>query len=214
MAVRGRGVDGHGGRTRGAALACRAVARPGDVVAVEEPAAPWLVRHLRTARIHAVGVPCDIAGPRPEALAAALAHRPVAFVYQPRAQNPSGHTVPAGRVAELAAVLASADTAAIEDDAFGPLAAGAGASLGRHLPGRVLLVRSYCTAFGPELRSCVLGGGAALVERVRAQRAFRGPAKSCRTLRRSCSRIRPRTPAAPRAVALRRAPHGPRRGPG
>ncbi|HWD03735.1 MAG TPA: aminotransferase class I/II-fold pyridoxal phosphate-dependent enzyme [Amycolatopsis sp.] len=165
----------------GVALACRALARPGDVVAVEEPTAPWLLRHLRAARIHVTGVACDAAGPRPESLAAALAHRPVAFVYQPRAQNPLGHTVSADRVTELAAVLAPADTAVIEADDFGPLAARPGASLGPHLPGRVLLVRSYCTAFGPELRSCVLGGAAALVERVRAQRAF-GVAWSSRAL--------------------------------
>ncbi|MEU4667854.1 aminotransferase class I/II-fold pyridoxal phosphate-dependent enzyme [Amycolatopsis sp. NPDC023774] len=42
-------------------------------------------------------------------------------------------------------------------------------------------MRSYCTAFGTELRSCVLGGSAALVERVRAQRAF-GTAWSSRVL--------------------------------
>ncbi|WP_326834499.1 PLP-dependent aminotransferase family protein [Amycolatopsis rhabdoformis] len=160
-----------GGR-EGVALACRAVARPGDVVAVEEPTAPWLLRQLRAARIHVVAVPCDESGPRPEALEAALAHRPVAFVYQPRAQDPLGHTVSGARIAELAAVLARTDTAVVEVDDLGPLAAGPGASLGAHLPGQVLLVRSYCTAFGTELRSCVLGGSAALVDRVRAQRAF------------------------------------------
>ncbi|MFF4597933.1 aminotransferase class I/II-fold pyridoxal phosphate-dependent enzyme [Amycolatopsis sp. NPDC001319] len=169
------------GGQEGVSLACRAVARPGDVVAVEEPTAPWLLRHLRAARIHVVPVRCDETGPRADSLEAALAHRPVAFVYQPRAQNPLGHTVAAARVAELAAVLAHTDTAVIEADDFGPLAASAGASLGTHLPGQVLLVRSYCTAFGTELRSCVLGGSAALVERVRAQRAF-GTAWSSRVL--------------------------------
>ncbi|MGW4489971.1 aminotransferase class I/II-fold pyridoxal phosphate-dependent enzyme [Amycolatopsis sp. NPDC004368] len=169
------------GGHEGVALACRAVARPGDVVAVEEPTAPWLLQQLRAARIHVVPVACDESGPRPGALEAALAHRPAAFVYQPRAQDPLGHTVPAARVAELAAVLAHTDTAVIEADDFGPLAAEAGASLGAHLPGQVLLVRSYCTAFGAELRSCVLGGSAALVERVRSQRAF-GVAWSSRVL--------------------------------
>ncbi|GAA3524348.1 aminotransferase class I/II-fold pyridoxal phosphate-dependent enzyme [Amycolatopsis ultiminotia] len=154
----------------GILLACQAVARPGDVVALEEPTAPWLLDILRRSRIHVAPVSCDEHGPRPAALAAALAHRPVAFVYQTRAQIPLGHSVPAERIGELAAVLSDRDIVVIEDDDLGPLASAPSVSLGAQLPGRVLHVRSYCTAFGLELRSCVLGGPAALVDRVRRQR--------------------------------------------
>jgi DNA-binding transcriptional MocR family regulator len=163
-------AGGHEGMT----LACQSVARPGDVIAVEEPTAPWLLEMLRRSRIHVVPVACDEDGPRPESLAAALAHRPTAFVYQPRAHVPLGHSVPAGRVAALAAVVAAgrAGPIVIEYDDLGPLASAPAASVGTHLPDRVLLVRSYCTAFGLELRSCVLAGGAPLVERVRELRTF------------------------------------------
>ncbi|MGW7537163.1 aminotransferase class I/II-fold pyridoxal phosphate-dependent enzyme [Amycolatopsis sp. NPDC054798] len=154
----------------GMMLACQAVARPGDVIALEAPTTPWLRELLRRSRIHVVPVRCDENGPVPSSLAAALEHRPVAFVYQPRAQSPLGHSVPADRLAELAAVLSEEDIAVIEDDDFGPLASAPSLSLGAQLPGRVLLVRSYCTAFGLELRSCVIGGSQALVERVRQQR--------------------------------------------
>ncbi|WP_051791424.1 aminotransferase class I/II-fold pyridoxal phosphate-dependent enzyme [Amycolatopsis jejuensis] len=158
------------GGHEGMLLACQAVARPGDVIALEEPTAPWLLELLRRSRIHVVPVRCDEHGPLPSALAAALEHRPVAFAYQPRAQTPLGHSVPDDRIAELAAVLSEVDIPVIEDDDFGPLASAPSRSLGTHLPGRVLLVRSYCTALGTELRSCVLGGPAPLVERVRQQR--------------------------------------------
>lgn len=154
----------------GMLLACQAVARPGDVIALETPAAPWLRELLRRSRIHVVAVQCDENGPLPSSLTAALEHRPVAFVYQPRAQTPLGHSVPAERLAELAAVLSEEDIAVIEDDDFGPLASGPALSLGTFLRGRVLYVRSYCTAFGLELRSCVVGGSAVLVDRVRQQR--------------------------------------------
>ncbi|NKQ52216.1 PLP-dependent aminotransferase family protein [Amycolatopsis sp. K13G38] len=156
-----------GGR-QGAVLGCQAVARPGDVVAIEEPTSPVLLDTLRNARVRVVPVPCDDEGPRPEALAAALGRQPVAFVYQPFAAVPCGHSGSAGRVARLAEVLASyPDTAVLEIDALGPLAARPPASVGVHLPGRALLIRSYCTAYGPELRSCVVAGAARLVERVR-----------------------------------------------
>lgn len=164
----------------GMLLACQAVARPGDTVALETPTAPWLLDLLRNSRIHVVGVPCDDDGPQPAALAAVLAtHRPVAFIYQTRAQIPLGHSVPPQRIADLATVLSEVDLAVIEDDDLGPLATAPPVSLGTHLPDRVLHVRSYCTAFGPELRSCVLGGPATLIDQVRRHR---GPGWSSRIL--------------------------------
>ncbi|MDT8913400.1 PLP-dependent aminotransferase family protein [Amycolatopsis sp. PS_44_ISF1] len=171
------------GGHEGVTLACQALARPGDVIAVEEPTAPWLLEVLRRSRIHVVPVRCDEHGPQPESLTDALTHRPAAFVYQPRAHVPLGHSVPAERIAALAAVLDSARSApvVIEHDDLGPLASGPALSLGTHRPDRVLLVRSYCTAFGPELRSCVLAGAAPVVARVRELRAS-GPIWSSRIL--------------------------------
>jgi DNA-binding transcriptional MocR family regulator len=160
------------GGHEGSLLACRAVARPGEVVALEAPTAPRLVENLRKARARIVPVACDGEGPRPDALAEALTHRPAAFVYQPRAQVPCGHSVPPGRVEELAVVLARGGqgTVVVEEDDLGPLASTPPASIGAYLPSRVLLVRSYCHAYGVELRSCVVAGAARLVDRVRELR--------------------------------------------
>jgi DNA-binding transcriptional MocR family regulator len=158
-----------GSGEEGVVLGCRAVARPGDVVAVAEPTDPLVVETLRAARIRVIPVPCDDEGPDAATLALALARHPAVFVDQPRARIPTGLTVSAARMAQLARVLAEdgAGTVVLEYDALGPLATAAPVSLGAHLPERVVHVRSYCPAYGPELRSCVVAGPARLVERVR-----------------------------------------------
>lgn len=166
-----------GSGEEGAALGCRAVARAGDVVAVAEPTDPLVLQTLRGARITAIPVPCDDEGPDPAAMTLALMRRPAVFVHQPRARIPTGLTVSRERLAQLARVLQydGADTVVLEYDALGPLADAAPLSLGTYLPDRVLHVRSYCHAYGPELRSCVVAGPARLVERVRRIRSFETP---------------------------------------
>ncbi|MBB2937690.1 DNA-binding transcriptional MocR family regulator [Amycolatopsis bartoniae] len=156
-----------GGGEEGVRVACRAVARPGDVVAVEEPTAPVLVDVLRQARVRVLPVPVGAEGPDPDGLAAALRRRAVAFVCQPGAGIPVGRGFSAERVAELARVVRDSDAVVVEYDALGPLAAVPAPSLGAYVPDRVLHVRSYCAAYGPELRSCVVAGAAELVERAR-----------------------------------------------
>ncbi|GAB2965777.1 aminotransferase class I/II-fold pyridoxal phosphate-dependent enzyme [Amycolatopsis acidiphila] len=165
----------------GVALACQALVRAGDVVAVAEPADPLLLRTVRAARARIVPVACDDEGPEPASLAHVLTRRPALFVLQPRASVPTGLTVSARRIAVLARVLADDGTAVLEYDGLGPLAAAAPVSLGTRLPERVLHVRSYCRAYGPELRSCVVAGPAELVERVRRIRSL-GTAWSGRVL--------------------------------
>jgi DNA-binding transcriptional MocR family regulator len=157
------------GGAEGTLVSCQASARRGDAVAVEEPTDPRLLEILRKARVRLVPVACDDEGPKPEALARALARSPVAFHYQPRAQVPRGHSVSAARAAELARVLDEhgSATVVVEHDNLGPLATAPGVSIGTHSPARVLHVRSYCAAYGPELRSCVVAGAAELVHRVR-----------------------------------------------
>ncbi|WP_166459722.1 aminotransferase class I/II-fold pyridoxal phosphate-dependent enzyme [Amycolatopsis pithecellobii] len=160
--VAGSGADGF-------RLACHAVARAGDVVAVAEPTDPLILETLRDLRIRIVPVTCDHEGPEPASLAEALARRPVAFVHQPRVAVPTGLSVSRERLAGLAASLDGLTV--LEYDALGPLSAASPMSLGTLLPD-VLHVRSYCHAYGPELRSGVVAGPAWLVERVRRLRAL------------------------------------------
>jgi DNA-binding transcriptional MocR family regulator len=163
-----------GGGAEGGLLACRAVARPGDLVALEEPAAPRLLGNLRKAQARILPVRRDREGPKPQSLAEALRHHPVAFLYRPRSPVLSVHPGSPGRAAELADVLEAngPGAAVVEYDELGPLAEVSPPSIGTHLPTRVLHVRSYCAAYGPELRSCVVAGAGPLVERVRRLRDF------------------------------------------
>jgi DNA-binding transcriptional MocR family regulator len=162
-----------GGGFEGVHLLCQALLVPGDRVAVEEPTAPRLLDILDAQEVRTVPVACDTEGPVPAALERALADRPALFLYQPRAQTPRGWSLTDQRAAALAAALeASPNTVALEDDGIGPLARHPARSIGTHLPERTVVVRSYSKAYGPDLRLAVVGGPREVVERVRVLRTY------------------------------------------
>ncbi len=159
--------------------------RFGDRVVVEDPCFPPLLDLLDQLGAERVPVAMDAHGLRPELLEQALASAPTALVLQPRAHNPTGISMPAGRAAELAAVLArhpDADrTVVVEDDHSGMVSTAPDVSLGRHLPERVLHIRSFSKSHGPDLRIAALGGPRSLVDRVVARRML-GPGWTSRML--------------------------------
>ena len=161
-----------GGGYEGVQLACTTVALPGDRVAVENPTAARLLDILENLGVRIVPVGCDGEGPVPAELERALAAKPVAFVYQPRAHSPCGHSVTPGRAAALADLLEPTATLVVEDDGLGDAAVSPAVTVGDRLPDRTVLVRSYSKSHGPDLRIAVLGGAAETVERVRVLRSF------------------------------------------
>lgn len=146
----------------------RQLVRLGDHVAVENPGFPPVLDMLE--RLGAVAIPVEVdgRGARPESLAAALAWDPVAFVVQPRAQNPTGASMTAARVRALAGEIRAARSpvVVVEDNHSGSIAGTADVSLGVHLPGQTVHIRSYSKSHGPDLRIAALGGPAQLVERL------------------------------------------------
>jgi DNA-binding transcriptional MocR family regulator len=167
-----------GGGTEALLLAIAAAAPRGSVVAVDEPVVPGFLDTLHDLGITAIGVEADADGPTPHSLRDALDHNPVAFVFQPGAPFAIDHTVTVERVAELADVLRNhpvvdggAPVWVIEDDSIGPLATREVPSMGQLLPGRVLRIRSYCKAYGIDVRTSVLGGSRELVQRSVLQRS-------------------------------------------
>jgi DNA-binding transcriptional MocR family regulator len=117
----------------------------------------------------------DDHGMRPDALRAALADGDVAaVVLQPRAQNPTGASMTAARVGQLAAVLrqapASSRPVVMEDDHAGDTAMAAPVSLAAELPDQVVRVHSFSKSHGPDLRLAALGGPARIVEPLVARR--------------------------------------------
>ncbi len=156
-----------GGGTEALLLAVAAAAEPGSSVAVDEPASPGLLDTLRDLSLTPIGVAADDKGPCPESLAAAIGAGAVAFVFQPGAEFAMNHQVSQERADELAAVIADSDQPVwvIEDDAIGPLAVEQSPTMGHALPGQVVRVRSYCKAYGIDVRTSVIGGSRELVER-------------------------------------------------
>lgn len=161
-----------GGSSESLLLAVQSVTQPGQLIAVEQPTQPRLLAIARTLGLRTIAVACDEAGPVPEALAAALQQRPVAFVMQVTAQIPIGFTLGEARAAKLAAEIDPwPELKIVEDDWIGPIGAHAAVSLGRWHPERTVHVRSFCKAFGLELRCSMIGGSADAVAEIRRRKA-------------------------------------------
>lgn len=156
-----------GGGTEALLLATAAAAPQGSIVAVDEPVIPGFLDTLHDLGLVPVGVVADAHGPTVGSLRAALARHPVAFVFQPGAPFAIDHTVSQQRVTELARVLRDHDEQVwvIEDDSIGPLALQDAPTMGALLPQQVLRIRSYCKAYGIDVRTSVLGGSGELVRR-------------------------------------------------
>ncbi|WP_216213996.1 aminotransferase class I/II-fold pyridoxal phosphate-dependent enzyme [Amycolatopsis aidingensis] len=159
------------------------VLRFGDRVLVENPTFPPILDLLEERGITVLGLPLDAEGVRPDALADAVAGSPpAALVIQPRAQNPSGHTMSDQRAMRLASILGVAkDLVIIEDDHGAPLSTSPPVSLGSYLPEQTVHVRGFSKSHGPDLRLAALGGVDAIVEKVLRRRLL-GPAWSSRLL--------------------------------
>jgi DNA-binding transcriptional MocR family regulator len=162
-----------GGGTEAILLAVAAAAAPGSAVAVHEPASPGLLDTLRELSLTPIGVESDDDGPVAASLRSAIGAGAVAFVFQPGAEFGARGTVTKARTAELAAVISAAPhrVHVVEDDAIGPLAADGSPSIGATLPDLVIRARSYCKAYGIDVRTSVLGGSRDLVERTIALRS-------------------------------------------
>ncbi|WP_207837872.1 aminotransferase class I/II-fold pyridoxal phosphate-dependent enzyme [Williamsia soli] len=154
-----------GGGTEALLLAVEAAAPPGSTIAVDEPLGPGVLDTIRDLGLHAIGVGADADGPCPDDLEVALAAGAVAFVFQPGAPFAVDHVVTAQRTAHLARVLAAHPGVwIIEDDSIGPLESADLPSMGSALPDRVVRIRSYCKAYGIDVRTSVLGGSRELIE--------------------------------------------------
>lgn len=152
----------------------RARLRPGDEVAVEDPAWANLTDLLASLGLVAVPVPVDDEGPLPGALERVLGRGARAVVVTSRAQVPTGAAISPERASSLRGVLGRyREALLVEDDhAAGiagiPLAPLAGAT------DSWAFIRSVSKAWGPDLRLAVLSGDATTIGRVRAHQRL-GP---------------------------------------
>jgi DNA-binding transcriptional MocR family regulator len=157
------------------------VVRLGDRVVVEHPAFPPLLDLLELLGADVVGVPLDDEGMRVDELERAVADGVSAVFLQPRAHNPTGVTTSRKRAKQLAAVLGRTRAVIVEDDHSGDIASGALVSIGSHLPGQTVHLRSYSKSHGPDLRLAAVGGAGDVVNAV-ANRRLLGAGWSSRIL--------------------------------
>jgi DNA-binding transcriptional MocR family regulator len=175
-----------GGGSEAVVLATAAAAHGGPI-GVEEPVSPGYLDILRQLGIEPFGVRADQHGPTVESVTDALRRGATALILQPSGAYAVRGALSAARAAQLAAIVGP-DTWIVEDDSAGPLAGSEPASLGAYLPDRVLRVRSYCKAFGIDLRTAVLGGSAELIERTVRLRSF-GMASNSRVLQNALAHL-------------------------
>ncbi|CAI0712671.1 aminotransferase class I/II-fold pyridoxal phosphate-dependent enzyme [Serratia ficaria] len=144
--------------------ALRSHAQPGEAVWVEDPCWPPLLTLLRHLRLRPLPLAMDRQGCRlPENQAAC------AVILTPRAQNPTGISLSAGRAQEWRAFLARhSGCLAIVDDFWGPLSQQA-----LHLPfdgDRGLYLLSLSKFLSPDLRIALACGNPQLLQAMRADR--------------------------------------------
>jgi DNA-binding transcriptional MocR family regulator len=155
------------GATEGLSLALRAVAKTGDVIAVESPAYFGVLQQIEALGARALEIP---AHPRNgidvSALEEMLRQQPVkAIVATPTIANPLGSLMPDDERERLVRVARRADVALIEDDVYGelvfdgsrppPLRAFAGSSEDSN----VILVSSVSKTLAPGYRVGWIAGG-------------------------------------------------------
>lgn len=164
-----------------------AVVRFGDKVVLENPGFPAFFDLVSALGATVVPVAIDENGIVPSALAAAMLQGPSAVVLQPRAQNPTGASMPVERARELARVITASRNGGrvmvVEDDHSGAISTAPAVSLGQWIPGQVLHVRSFSKSHGPDLRIAALGGPAELIDRIVSRRML-GPGWTSRMVQR------------------------------
>jgi DNA-binding transcriptional MocR family regulator len=104
-------------------LSLQAVARPGDLIAIESPAFYGCLQAVERLGLKVVEIPVHPgSGLDLEALAKAIESHPIrAFWSMPTLHNPTGATLPLERKRELVALLARHEIPLIEDDAYAEL---------------------------------------------------------------------------------------------
>ena len=146
--------------------------RPGDHVAVEDPAFPGLLDLLKASAFNVVPFGVDDEGPVPQEMDAALRRKCHAIVITPRAQNPTGAVITERRARELQPILRRfPDAVVVENDYAGPISGASPVTLTR-AAARWSVVRSTSKFLGPDLRVAVMAGDELTISRVQGRQSL------------------------------------------
>lgn len=152
------------GCMEGVTLCLRAVAEPGDLVAVESPTFFGLLQALEYQHLKVVEIPTDSErGMSLDALETVLRTMPVkAVIASPSLNNPLGGSMSLADKQRLVRIIDAADIPLIEDDGYGdfaeaPVRALPAKAFDRH--GRVMLCSSFTKSLAPGFRLGWVSGG-------------------------------------------------------
>lgn len=149
--------------------------RPGDRVALEDPAFHSVIDLVGAMGLIPVPVTIDDRGMLPEALGEALASGVTAVVHTPRGQNPFGAAITPERAADLRSLLAaSPEVLVVEDDYAGVLTGAPYVTVAGDTRERWAVIRSMAKTYGPDLRIAVLAADDHTVRRVEGRQRL-GP---------------------------------------
>lgn len=136
--------------------------QPGDAVVVESPTLGRVLDILDSRGARVISIDYRHDGPDLTALQRALISKPVAFIYQPVGQAPSGRSVTNEWVAAVAAILPP--TLAVVELSQRCLLGDNNASLGSICPDQVTHIRSYNMFFGADMRIAIVFSNNEIIE--------------------------------------------------
>jgi 2-aminoadipate transaminase len=157
------------GAAQGLALASRAILRPGDVAACEDPSFTAVIRSLRDSGADLVGVPSGEDGLDLDALEALLGRREVRLVaLQPRLHNPTGRDLSDDGRARLLELARRHGFFILEDGIYADLrfAGEARPSLRSQAPAHVVYVDSLSKTLAGGLRIGWVAASGPVLDRI------------------------------------------------
>ncbi len=153
------------GNSEAVSLALAAVARPGDMVAVESPTYYGLLQVVESLQLQTLEIPCSPrTGLSIEALELAFQTQPrlKAVVVVPELQMPLGTRMPDAHKARLVALCAQYGAALIEDDSYGLFVEGPPVKPLKawdSVCGHVIYCQAFNKSLAPGLRQGWMNGG-------------------------------------------------------
>jgi len=138
-------------------ISLRAIAEPGDIIAIESPGFFGALQAIEASGLKALEIPCHPeTGMSMEALELALEQWPIkAILATPSFNNPVGHTMPDSHKQRMLELASKADIPIIEDDIYGDLSYSyprPRAIRSWDTEGRVILCSSASKTMAPGLR--------------------------------------------------------------
>jgi DNA-binding transcriptional MocR family regulator len=161
------------GASQALALAARAILRPGDVVACEDPSFMSVLRALRVTGVRVLGVPVDEDGLDVDALESLLGRTEVRMLaIQPRLHNPTGRDLSPDRRERLLALVRRHGLFVVEDGIYADLrfdGEGPG-SLRAEAPAHVVYCASLSKTLSGGLRAGWVVASGPVLERIVAEK--------------------------------------------